>query len=581
MAARVAASAAREPAVVALGDWAVCAADDRRRAWALEVARLADPDPWRNRVRVPLAWENRTALAALARTAPIAGQPASFLVALGERLRDLGGDGTAFLVRVQQVQPEDFWSALTLARVLHEGANPEAAVAPYRRAVEIRKDVAAVYNNLGLVSGARRDWNEAYDYYQKAVEIDTKFAPAYNNHGLALKGEGNWPEAVRRFREAVRLDLGIASGSLQSRRNPGMGGWPGRGDRPLPAGMEIDPEFTWAEYMLGVALVGSGPMKQANECYQRARRLDPADATAHNNIYGYAQAWGTLLYHWAFLIDPNFIPSHNNLGLSPGRCRPLTRGNRPLREGPPDRAWVLQGRCGTRPGESLGLGRFGDALAATRRCLDRLPQGQELYDNVLAQLKACEHLIALEDRLPAVLKDENKPTDMSETLEFAELCGALGHIVIRGTTFYEKPCAGRVAATRYGSPRCPLLPGRVHAALAGSKRGDGADLGRAERAAARKRHADGFGSRSLSGRRRINGGSHADCVLVRDSLTHLWADPDLAGLLDREPMDELSAAEHQEGHALWSEIDALIRRRSSHQLSGGRTGTQPLDGVSR
>ena len=95
---------------------------------------------------------------------------------------------------------------MTLARLLHGGANPDAAVAHYQRALQLRKDVAAVYNNLGLVSGARRDWNEAYDYYQKGVEIDTNFAPAHNNHGLALKGEGNWPEAVRRFREAVRLD---------------------------------------------------------------------------------------------------------------------------------------------------------------------------------------------------------------------------------------------------------------------------------------------------------------------------------------------------------------------------------------
>ena len=101
----------------------------------------------------------------LARTAPVAGQPAPFLVALGERLQDLGGDGTAFLARVHQEHPDDFWAALTLARALQEGADPEAAVAPYRRALELRGDSAAVYNNLGLIPFARRDWHEAYDYY--------------------------------------------------------------------------------------------------------------------------------------------------------------------------------------------------------------------------------------------------------------------------------------------------------------------------------------------------------------------------------------------------------------------------------
>ncbi len=102
VAARVAAWAVREPAVAALGDWSVCAGDDRQRAWALAVARRVDTDPWRDRVRDPVAWENRTALAALALTAPIAGQPASFLVTLGERLHDLGEDGTGFLARVSR-----------------------------------------------------------------------------------------------------------------------------------------------------------------------------------------------------------------------------------------------------------------------------------------------------------------------------------------------------------------------------------------------------------------------------------------------------------------------------------------------
>ena len=58
----------------------------------------------------------------------------------------------------------------------------------------------------------------------------------------------------------------------------------------------------------------------------------------------------------------------------------------------------------------------------------------------------------------------------------------------------------------------------------------------------------------------LDGGPHADRVLVRDRLTHLWADPDLAGLLDQESLDELPPAERQECRALWGEIDALIRR---------------------
>ena len=74
----------------------------------------------------------------------------------------------------------------------------------------------------------------------------------------------------------------------------------------------------------------------------------------------------------------------------------------------------------------MALGRFREALTATRRCLDRLPQGHELRSNVLAQLGRCERLIALQDRLSAVLQGNDKAADASEAFEFAELCGILG-----------------------------------------------------------------------------------------------------------------------------------------------------------
>ena len=58
----------------------------------------------------------------------------------------------------------------------------------------------------------------------------------------------------------------------------------------------------------------------------------------------------------------------------------------------------------------------------------------------------------------------------------------------------------------------------------------------------------------------LDHGPAPDRIEVWDQLTHLWTDPDLAGLLDQESLDELSPAEHQEHRALGGEIDALIRR---------------------
>ena len=60
--------------------------------------------------------------------------------------------------------------------------------------------------------------------------------------------------------------------------------------------------------------------------------------------------------------------------------------------------------------------------------------------------------------------------------------------------------------------------------------------------------------------RALDGGPQADRLLVRNRLTHLWADPDLAGLFDRDALDKLPPAERQECRALWAEVDSLIGR---------------------
>jgi tRNA A-37 threonylcarbamoyl transferase component Bud32 len=91
-AARVASSPVREALVAALDDCATCTADPEQRKWALEVARLADPDPWRDRLRDIKTWGDRAALTNLAASAQVDKQSPQILVMLGGLLRSCGAD---------------------------------------------------------------------------------------------------------------------------------------------------------------------------------------------------------------------------------------------------------------------------------------------------------------------------------------------------------------------------------------------------------------------------------------------------------------------------------------------------------
>ena len=125
--------------VAAVYDWAVCATDKPQRGWLLEVARRTDPGSggWRTRVLDPAAWENRSALAELARTAPVASESVSLLLAFGERLWATRNDAAAFLRRVQNEHPADFWANLIAANAMLQSASQEAT-GYYRAALASR-----------------------------------------------------------------------------------------------------------------------------------------------------------------------------------------------------------------------------------------------------------------------------------------------------------------------------------------------------------------------------------------------------------------------------------------------------------
>ncbi len=555
---RIAASTVREPLLAALADWSACATLESRRAWVLEVARRVDPEPWRDRARDPVVWADRTALATTARTAPLSAQPVPFLVALGERLWDLGGDGADFLARVHQAHPDDFWAALTLARALQEGADRKAAAAAYRRALELRGDCAAVYNNLGNMSTSMGRWDEAADYFRKSLEIDPNFAPAHNNLGLALKAQGKWSEADQQFRDAIRFGPELAPPHDNLGEIRAFTGGLDEAIAEYRQALRIDPEFGRAEYMLGVALAARGRLDEANDRDQRAVRDDPVRAEAQKKTRLMAVTQGIINYQRALGIDPNATLSRASLGLAPGDADRLNEAIGHYETAVRIEPWLWMAHA-ARGQALLALGRFREAAAATRRCLDRLPQGHERRSNVLAQLGRCERLIALQDRLSAVLEGKDKPADAAETFEFAELCGLQGQMVAAARLYAEALGASpRLAGDLLTEHRYRAA---CAAAMAGCGRGgDGAGLSEAERARWRQRAREWLRAEVALWTRVLDGGPPADRLLVAQKLARLWADPQLDGLLDHEAMDRLPPAERQECRALRDAIDILIRR---------------------
>jgi tetratricopeptide (TPR) repeat protein len=495
VAARVRASAVRAEVVAALDDWASFARDWLQCAWLLAVARAADPDPERNRLRQPELLRDGAALARLAANARVAEMSPQLATALGRLLVVSGHDAIPLLRKAQAYHPDDFWLNFVLAWALHEARHPDQAVGYYRAALALRPE-AGVHNNLGVVLHDNGQLVEAIDHYEKALRINPGFARAHSNLAISLRASGRLDAAIGHLEQAHRLGPGYALAhynfanalSAKGRLDEAIGHY--------EQALRLDPRDARIHYNLGVALRSRGRLDAAIGHYEQAIRLNPRLAEAHHNlafalsdkgkfaaaISHYQEAlrinpkiaeahngWGAALYaqgrvdeaisHYekAIRINPRYVAAHYNLGSSfcaRGRLNEaIGHLEEALRLDPKNTAahidlgaiLHLEGRLeeavqhceealrlDPRAAAAsvnlvqtlLGIGRFGPARDAMRRCLDEMPQRHPLRSLAAQLLQRCERMLVLQDQLPAIVSGQKKPAGAAEALEFAWLCHA-------------------------------------------------------------------------------------------------------------------------------------------------------------
>jgi tetratricopeptide (TPR) repeat protein len=292
VAAAVRASPLRAEIVAALDDWASMTPNLRRREWLLAVARSADPDGVRDRLRQPELWQDAARLQHTAwelRAAEVSPQLAS---ALSRVSRKSGGEALALLTATHNRFPEDFWVTFELAWTLNRVRRWDEGLGYFRAALALRPDSGAAYNGLGehLRSMGRVD--EAIDPLEQALRLDPRNMLAHYNLGLALHSKGRLDGAIDHFRQA----LSIAPNAAALHNNLGMA-LEGRGRldeaiEHLRQSVSINSESAYSQLNLGVALYKKGRVDEAFRHLQQAVNLDPNYAHAHANLAALLRARG-------------------------------------------------------------------------------------------------------------------------------------------------------------------------------------------------------------------------------------------------------------------------------------------------
>jgi tetratricopeptide (TPR) repeat protein len=175
-----------------------------------------------------------------------------------------------------------------LAKALLEQGQIDEAVAHLQKALEVDPNYAEAYNHLGTASLKRGQSAEAIAYYQKALQLNPSYADAHNNLGVAFLRTGQIDEAIAQYKEAAAL-------------NPGS------------AEMQVN---------LGNAVARKGNWEDAIACYQAALSTERDSAKAarlRNNLGAALEKAGKTdeafeQFSQALQINGNYPEAHCNLG---------------------------------------------------------------------------------------------------------------------------------------------------------------------------------------------------------------------------------------------------------------------------
>ncbi len=319
--------------VTALDDWANILKNLKAEGWRqrLAVARAADPDPWRNRLRDEIEGKDPKAMEDIAAAGVENEWPMQTLALLGKlaSTTPLAKRVGVLLARAQQRHPEDFWINNSLRELLRasrprrleeeirfasiavalQPQSPGAhfnlgdalekigqldeAIAEFYHAIHLKEDYADAHLALGVALKRRGQLNEAIAEYSEAIaeyrEALKKDFPgvhrAHNNLGAALAAKGLLDEAIAEYREAIRLKQ----------------------------------DYAPARYNLGKALREKGQVEEAITEYREAIRIKDDHVGAHNGLGVVLQDKGQLdeamtEYREAIRINKDYAEAHTNLG---------------------------------------------------------------------------------------------------------------------------------------------------------------------------------------------------------------------------------------------------------------------------
>jgi len=400
------------------------------------------------------------------------------------------------------------------------------AEAAYGESLRLRPDWAAAFTNLGVALGLQAKYGPAEVACRKSIALEPDGPVAYMNLSFELDKQGKYEEAEAAARKAIALRPNSATAwsclgtALYGQRKAG------EAETAFRKAIAVEPGESRAHYNLGTALAAQRRHREAEAAFREAIALKFEDGEIHNNLgvslmdqknHGAAEA----AFRKAITLKPDYGLAYRNLG------------------------YVL-----------LRQARFDEAAAALRKVGDLLPASSPVRQHARQLEQQCGQYVALDARLPAILRGTEKPAGAVEQLHFAELCLRKKHHAAAASFYLAAFASKPELALDVPGPRYDAA---TAAALASCGQGkDAAQLDDKERARWRRQALAWLHQDLASWDRVLHQANARARVRIQQTMQYWQVDDDLAGLREPDALAKLPPDERQECLALWKEVAAVI-----------------------
>lgn len=173
---------------------------------------------------------------------------------------------------------------LELANVEAKLGVSDAAIAHYKKAIELNHNVGRAYSGLARALFDKGQYQEAIGIFEKAIQINDRDVDTLLHYGIALEKQGQFENARKSLTRALELSPNNATGqallgSVEAKLNH-----PAEAIRHLQAAIEAKVEDPATHLILANVLYSQGKLEEAEPHYEAALEAFPDSFEAHNNL---------------------------------------------------------------------------------------------------------------------------------------------------------------------------------------------------------------------------------------------------------------------------------------------------------